>query len=150
MLIMGAVPCQIRPWPVVSWQNTASIDPRHPGGTKPHSEPKCSGVRSRAEPTFSADSIKILVHKVVDDSTGRNLHVKAQAPENTSFFSGTGKDPCESSAIGEPSAAPSSSAAASVPQMIYLLRCQDQNRTTELSVSIGYGGFDYSFVVPLR
>lgn len=103
-----------------------------------------------AEPTFSADSIKVLDHKVVDDPTGRNLQVKAQAPENTSFFSGTGKDPCESSAIGAPSAAPSSSAATSVPQMTYLLRCQDQNPTTDLTASIGYGDFDYSFLVPLK
>lgn len=108
------------------------------------------GSPSPAEPTFSADLIKILEHKIIDDPTAKNLQVKIQAPENTSFFSGTDKAPCESSVIDSPSAAPSSSAATSVPKVTYLLRCQDQNPTTELTASISYGDFDYSFVVPLK
>ena len=148
MLIMGSVACQIDSRQSFHGRTQGAVIPDIQERTNPHSGPKCSGVRSRAEPTFSADCIEVVAHKIVDDPTGRNLQVKAQAPENTSFFSGTGKEPCESSAVGEPSAALSISAEAFVPQMTYSLRCQDQNRTTERTASIGYLDFDYALVAP--
>lgn len=114
------------------------------------SESTSSSNHPLAEQTFSADSIKVLEHKIIDDPTAKNLQVKVHAPENTSFLSGTDKAPCEASVIGLPPAAPSSSAKASVPKVTYLLRCQDQKPTTELTASISYGDFDYSFVVPLK
>lgn len=145
------------PEPAAPSLTTTAAGSSPPSPSRPHTssaapDPTSSGVRSPAEPTFSAASIKVLEHTVVDDPTGRNLQVKAQAPENTRFFSGTGKDPCESSTVAVPPAntAPSSAADPAVPQVTYVLRCQDQNPTTELTASIGYGDFDYSFVVPLR
>ena len=96
-------------------QLLTSARPR-PQTSAASSESTSSGSQSPAETTFSADSIKVLEHKIIDDPMAKNLQVKVQAPENTSFFSGTDKAPCEASVIDLPSAAPSSSAATSVPK----------------------------------
>lgn len=106
--------------------------------------------RSSGELTFSANSIKILDHKIVDDPTGKNLQVTVRAPRNTSFFSGNDEAACEANAIEPTSAVPSDSGDDAEPRVTYELQCQDLKPTTVITANISYGDFDYGFVVPLK
>lgn len=108
------------------------------------------GSQPSASPDFSADSFKVLEHKIIDDPTGKNLQIKVEAPANTSFFSGTSKAPCEAKVIDTVSAAPGSSISPSDPSVTYLLRCQDENPTKLLTVSTKYSEFDHSFEIALK
>lgn len=109
-----------------------------------------SDNQASAEPDFTTNSIKILEHKTIKDPTGKNLQIKVKAPENTSFFSGTAKAPCEASVIDTATAGPGSSISPSDPNVTYLLRCQDENPTKELTTSTKHDDFDFSFVTPLK
>lgn len=121
--------------------------------TPPHTQAAAStrsSPRSSAELTFSANSIKILDHKIVDDPTGKNLQVKVRAPRNTSFFSGTDEAACEANVIEPTSAVPSDSGDDVEPRVTYKLQCQDLMPTTVITANISYGAFEYGFVVPLK
>lgn len=109
-----------------------------------------SDNQASAEPDFTANSIKILEHKTIEDPTGKDLQIKVKAPEKTSFFSGAAKAPCEASVIDTATAAPGSSISPSDPSVTYLLRCQDDNPTKELTTSIEHNDFHISFVTPLK
>lgn len=131
----------------------ASSSPVSPPPTRTSpasSDSTIPGNQSSAAPTFSAHAIKVLEHKIVEDPTGKNVQIKVEAPENTSFLSGTAEAPCEASIIDTASAAPGNSIAASDPSVTYLLRCQDENPTKELTVSTKYDGFYFSFEIPLK
>lgn len=132
-----------------SANSTQLLPSQTPTGTTA-SEPTSSGSTSPTDPEFSADSIKILEHKIIDDPTAKNLQVKVQAPKNTTFFTGAQKAVCESEIVDAPPITPSKSGADSESRVTYLLRCQDQNPTTELTASIEFRDFHSEFVVPLK
>jgi hypothetical protein len=109
-----------------------------------------SSPRSSGELTFSANSIKIIDHKIVDDPTDKNLQVKVRAPRNTSFFSGTDEAACKADVIEPTSGVPSDSGDDAEPRVTYELQCQDLKPTTAITANISYGDFVYEFVVPLK